>query len=188
MREGAAQDQAKLPVQEVRGDSDALARRTGDVCMCMCIRVVDILVLCYMRAGMLIDKMKCPGRLKKNVRAIIHSVHDDWVKIKFKLPHSTTWTYERVMHQRQEFTSYGTRYYREGMPLRLVFAITVHAAQGQTVDRLITMLNKKLFEWGQGYVAVSRVSSLRRLLAQVVSTYAVSRRCRTHSSCQTRTA
>jgi len=52
---------------------------------------------------------------------------------------------------------------RHQIPLRLGYALTVHKSQGMTIPHLVVNLSDT-FEYGQGYVALSRATSLRTLL------------------------
>jgi ATP-dependent DNA helicase PIF1 len=58
---------------------------------------------------------------------------------------------------------------REQIPLRLAYALTIHKAQGGSLDSALVDVGPSTFEYGQAYVALSRVRNMDALFIFEIS-------------------
>ena len=71
---------------------------------------------------------------------------------------------EPVVIDRQRWTSNDcSGVHREQIPLRVAYAISIHKSQGATLDCALVDIGSTIFEYGQAYVAMSRVRNIESL-------------------------
>jgi len=69
-----------------------------------------------------------------------------------------------ILRVRHDFTVGGISCSRAQFPLTPAYAITVHKAQGMTLDRVVAQLAEREFASGLNYVACSRATTLQGLM------------------------
>ncbi len=107
------------------------------------------------------------GRFANGALATVEALEDGAVTLRdeaggFRLaPHA--WKRVRFALRNGEIVEEVLDRY-EQLPLRLGWALTIHRAQGRTLEKVFVDLSRGAFAAGQAYVAISRVTRLEGLL------------------------
>ena len=87
-------------------------------------------------------------------RGVVTALRDDGVMVQFI---SGLYFVKHHIWQSDDYV------FRKQIPLRLAYALTIHKAQGASLDSAMVDIGPATFEYGQAYVALSRVRSLEAL-------------------------
>lgn len=71
--------------------------------------------------------------------------------------------FQMSLHLWEKEIDKNTKVMMEQYPLLLAYSITIHRSQGQTLSKASIVLDKNIWEKGQGYVALSRLQNLEGL-------------------------
>jgi ATP-dependent DNA helicase PIF1 len=114
----------------------------------------SVLQLCIGAQVMLLHNLEIEEGLVNGSRGVVVGFVEDLPRVKFlngteRIIDYHIWEYEENDKKMMRITQ---------IPLKLAWAVTVHKSQGQTLDYAEVDLSN-VFEYGQAYVALSRVKS-----------------------------
>ena len=107
-----------------------------------------------------VEKGLTNGCFGNVVEIVMDSTNSDPLCIKVEFDKSDIGIYAIEKHQESV-----KKYVRQQFPLKLAYACTIHKVQGMSLDKAVVSL-KNIFEYGQAYVGLSRVTSLSGLVVQ----------------------
>ena len=107
-----------------------------------------------------VEKGLTNGCFGNVVEIVMDSTNSKPVCIKVEFDKSDIGIYAIEKHQESV-----KKYVRQQFPLKLAYACTIHKVQGMSLDKAVVSL-KNMFEYGQAYVGLSRVTSLSGLVVQ----------------------
>lgn len=117
------------------------------------------LELCVGAQVMLITNMDQARGLVNGSRGVLTGYTSDGLPLVRFLSGKDPIAIDRATWWLSEYEGIG----RTQIPLRVAYALTIHKSQGATLDAALVDIGSTTFEYGQAYVALSRVRSLDSL-------------------------
>jgi ATP-dependent DNA helicase PIF1 len=117
------------------------------------------LTLCVGAQVMLVTNLDVEGGLVNGSRGVVVDIRaaDNVPIVQFRRGSPIP------VEPKQWVSNENSRVTRNQVPLRVAYAITIHKSQGSTLDCALVDIGSSTFEYGQAYVALSRVRNLESL-------------------------
>ena len=120
------------------------------------LKIPDKVPLCVGAQVMLTVNLSVDDGLANGSRGIITGFDEDGPIVLFK-------NGDQIVIEEWVYKDEDEDIWASSIPLKLAYALTIHKSQSMTLDSLTTDLGPGIFEYGQAYVALSRVRDLNSI-------------------------
>ena len=120
------------------------------------LKIPEKVALCIGAQVMLTVNLSVEEGFANGSRGMITELRDEGPVVLFK-------NGEQILLEYWIYTDEDEDIWASAIPLKLAYALTIHKSQSMTLDALSTDLGPSIFEYGQAYVALSRVRDLKSL-------------------------
>jgi ATP-dependent DNA helicase PIF1 len=120
------------------------------------LKIPEKVALCIGAQVMLTVNLSVEEGFANGSRGMISELRDEGPVVLFK-------NGEQILLEHWIYMDEDEDVWASAVPLKLAYALTIHKSQSMTLDALSTDLGPSIFEYGQAYVALSRVRNLKSL-------------------------
>jgi len=118
------------------------------------LKIPDKTVLCVGAQVILTVNLSVEEGFANGSRGMITELREEGPVVLFK-------NGEQILLEPWLYVDDDENIWASAIPLKLAYALTIHKSQSMTLDALATDLGPSIFEYGQAYVALSRVRDLK---------------------------